>query len=361
VKSPLGQALRFRNGVTAKNRLWLAPLTNLQSHPSGELSDDELRWLERRAEGGFGVIETCAAYVSTDGKAWSGELGVSDDAFVPGLARLAATLHRHQSLGVAQLFHGGLRADPTLSGGTTYSASAFVSKDTPTPVAATEAWIQDVIVRFRDAAVRCVKAGYDGVEIHGAHGYLLAQFLSKVQNTRDDRWGGSFENRARLLREVTRAIRAAVPSSFVVGARLSPEDFGQSIGLDLDESLELARWLCEDGVDFVHASLWKASRPTTKRPSEHPIPLFRAAIPKDVPLVIAGSVWTRAEAEGFLAMGADAIALGRAAIVNPDWPKHIEDASWAPRMPPLTPAELEALAVSETFVKYLHKFKLVAE
>jgi len=337
-------------------------MTNLQSHASGELSDDELHWLERRAEGGFGVVETCAAYVATDGKAWPGELGVHDDAFAPGLARLAKTLSGHGARGIVQLFHGGVRADPSLTGGTIYSASAVAAKaDGPTAVAASEAWIEDIIVRFREAAVRCMKAGFDGVELHGAHGYLFGQFLSSVQNKRDDRWGGSFENRARLLREATRAVRAAVPPSFVVGVRLSPEDFGQSVGLDLDESLELARWLCEDGVDFVHASLWKASRPTTKRPNEHPIPLFRAAIPKDVPLVIAGSVWTREEAEGFLAMGADAIAIGRAAILNPDWPARVADAAWSPVKPPMSPADLEARAVSKTFVKYLRTFKLVEE
>lgn len=358
---PLLQPLRFRNGVLAKNRLWLAPLTNLQSQPNGELGDDELRWLERRAEGGFGVIETCAAYVSTDGKAWPGELGVHDDACLPGLTRLAGALHTREALGVVQLFHGGLRADPALNGGTTFSASAFESKDTPTPVSASEAWLGDVVDRFRAAAVRCHSAGFGGVELHGAHGYLLGQFLSSLQNRREDCYGGSLENRARLLRDVTRAVRAAVPARFVVGVRLSPEDFGQSVGLDLDESLELAKWLCDDGADFIHASLWKASRPTTKRPDQHPIPLFRAALPADVPLVIAGAIWTRAEAETFLGMGADAIALGRAAIANPDWPKRIEDAAWTPKMPPLTPAELEERAVSKTFVKYLHKFKFVAD
>ncbi|MBS2016433.1 MAG: NADH:flavin oxidoreductase [Deltaproteobacteria bacterium] len=359
--SPLLQPLRFANGATAKNRLWLAPMTNLQSEPDGSLGGDELAWLERRAQGGFGVVETCAAFVATDGKAWAGELGVSDDAFLPGLTKLAGALAKHESLGFAQLFHGGLRADPALCGGTTYSASVVETKGASTPVAATEAWIEQTITRFRDAAVRCHKAGFQGVELHGAHGYLLGQFLSSVQNQRTDGWGGSFENRARLLREVTRQVRAAVPASFVVGVRLSPEDFGQSVGLDLDESLTLARLLCDDGADFIHVSLWNASRSTTKRPTEHPIPLFRAAIPERVPLVIAGAVWTREEAEGFLAKGADAIAIGRAAILNPDWPKNVADPAWAPTRAPMAAADLEARAVSKTFVEYLRRFKLVAE
>lgn len=359
--SSLFEALRFSNGVTAANRLWLAPMTNLQSHADGSLGNDELAWLERRAAGGFGVVETCAAYVSGDGKAWAGELGMSDDAFAPGLAKLASAIGKHGALAFGQLFHGGLRADPALNGGTTYSASAVETKGASTPVAASSSWIQDVITRFRDAAVRCAEAGFHGVELHGAHGYLLGQFLSSVQNQRTDGWGGSFENRSRLMRATMRAVREAVPASFVVGVRLSPEDFGQSVGLDLDETLKLAGLLCEDGADFIHASLWNASRNTTKRPTEHPIPLFRAAIPAKVPLVVAGSIWTREEAERAMAAGADAIAIGRAAILNPDWPKDAKDAAWTPTRAPMSAADLEARAVSKTFVEYLRRFKLVAE
>ena len=357
----LFEPLEFGNGVTAPNRLWLAPMTNLQSHADGSLGDDELAWLERRAEGGFGVVETCAAYVAHDGKAWAGELGMSDDAFAPGLARLAGAISKHGALGFGQLFHGGLRADPALNGVTTYSASAVETKGASTPVAATEAWIQGAIVQFRDAAVRCAKAGFQGVELHGAHGYLLGQFLSSVQNQRADGWGGPFETRARLLREVLRVVRAAVPAKFVVGVRISPEDFGQSVGLDLDESLQLASWLCDDGADFIHVSLWNASRMTTKRPTEHPIPLFRAAIPARVPLVIAGSIWTREEAERAMTAGADAIAIGRAAILNPDGPKNARDAAWTPTRAPMSAADLEARAVSKTFVEYLRRFKLVSD
>src|SRR5690606_35508424 len=109
---------------------------------------------------------------------------------------------------------------------------------------------------FRDAAVRARRAGFDGVELHGAHGYLLSQFLSATMNRREDAWGGSFENRARLMREVVRAVRAAVPASFLVGVRLSPEDYFTARGLDLDENVTLAGLLADDGMDFLHLSLW---------------------------------------------------------------------------------------------------------
>lgn len=176
-------------------------------------------------------------------------------------------------------------------------------------------------------------------------------------NLRTDGWGGKLEGRARLIREVTRAVSAAVPRRFLVGVRLSPEDFGNAKGLDLDESIEVARWLCDDGADFIHLSLWDASRNTAKRPAEHALPLFRAAIPKEIPIVAAGKVWTPAEGEALLAKGASAVAIGRAAIVNPDWPQRIAEPGWEPRRPPLTIAELRARGLSEGFANYMRAWK----
>lgn len=345
----------FRNGVQARNRLALAPMTNQQSHADGSLSDEELRWLVARAEGGFGTVATCAAHVAKDGQGWPGELGVYDDALLPGLTRLATALREQGAIGLVQIFHGGARAPRDLIGHAPWTASELPG-DPEAPREATGDDIARVIVQFRDAAVRAHRAGFHGVELHGAHGYLLGQFLSAL-NTRTDGWGTSLEGRARLLREVTRAVRGAVPASFVVGARLSPEDFGNAKGLDLDESLAVAGWLADDGVDFLHVSLWNAFNRTQKRPHEHALPLFRQAIPASVPLFVAGNVWTRAEAESLLDLGADVIALGRSAIANPDWPARARDASWEPKRPPLTPAELRARGLSDGFVGYMRRWK----
>lgn len=346
----------FRNGVRAANRVALAPMTNLQSHPDGSLSDDELRWLELRAEGGFGVIETCAAHVTLDGQAWAGELGIFDDRLLPGLTRLAAALRGRGAVALAQLFHGGARASAELTGTPVWSASE-IPGDTASPREATVADIERALESFRAAAVRAHRAGFDGIELHGAHGYLLSQFLSQTMNRRTDTWGGSLEGRARLLREATRAVRAAVPASFVVGVRISPEDFGQAKGLDLDENLTVARWLCDDGIDFLHISLWDAFNNTAKRPEEHAIPLFRRACPEDVPLVVAGKVWTRAEAEALLEKGADVISLGRAGIANPDWPLRAAAPAWEPKRLPLTAAELRERGLSDGFVNYMRNWK----
>lgn len=344
----LFEPLTFSCGLVVPNRIALAPMTNGQSQPDGRLGDDEFNWLARRADGGYGMIETCAAYVARDGKAWAGELGVDTDEDDEGLSKLAARIKEGGAAAVVQLFHGGVRASSKLTGEQVWSASTW-HEDSPgfeTPRAATDADIARVIEQFADAAVRCERAGFDGVELHGAHGYRLSQFLSRTMNPRP------FAERAALIREATRAVRVRTSPRFCVGVRLSLEDRGYAKGLDLDESLQAAAWLAEDGADFIHASLWDASKPTAKRPAEHPTTLVRAALPAHVRVIVAGTIWTHDEAEAALAKGADMVAIGRAAILNPDWPR-----TGAERRPPMTRAELAERAVSPTFAEYLTRWK----
>jgi 2,4-dienoyl-CoA reductase-like NADH-dependent reductase (Old Yellow Enzyme family) len=349
----LCKPVTLRCGVTLPNRIALAPLTNKQSHADGLLSEAELAFLARRAVGGFGTIMTCATYVSPDGKAWEGELGIDRDACIEPLTRLTHALHDAGAVALMQLFHGGARAElsPDI-----WSASAWTDGKL-SPRAATPDDIARAIDHFVAGALRAQAAGFDGVELHGAHGYLLSQFLSTAMNTRTDEWGGDLANRARLIRTIAQQTRARCGSRFVVGVRLSLEDFGQARGLDLDESLQVARWLADDGVDFVHASLWDVARMTAKRPDQHALPLLRAVLPRDVAVFTAGKIWTREDAEGVLARGADVIALGRSAIVNPDWPRTVAVAGDPPRRPPLTIAELAARALSPPFAEYMRAWK----
>ena len=327
-------------------------MTNKQSHADGSLSDDELRWLCSRAEGGFGVVMTCAAHVAKDGQGWPGELGVFDDALLPGLTTLASALRERGAVSMVQIFHGGLRADPAVSGAMPWSASSAdgVREATPDDLVR-------IVEQFAAAAVRAQRAGFDGVELHGAHGYLFTQFLSTEQNRRSDAYGGPLDNRARLLREALRAVRARVGPAFTVGVRLSPENFGNAKGLDLDESVQTARWLADDGADFIHLSLWRALEPTAKRPAEHALPIFRAALPADVRILAAGALWTRDDADRVIALGADGVALGRSAIVNRDWPLRAREHGWQPRRPPVTLADLRAEGLNDSFAGYMRSWK----
>jgi 2,4-dienoyl-CoA reductase-like NADH-dependent reductase (Old Yellow Enzyme family) len=152
-------------------------------------------------------------------------------------------------------------------------------------------------------------------------------------------------------------VRAATTQTFTVGVRLSPEDFGNAQGLDLDESLQTARWLAEDGVDFVHLSLWDAQENTKKRPHQHALSLFREALPSDVSLLVAGKIWTSAEAHLLLRFGADVVALARSAILNPDWPIRAREQGWEPKRPPVTIEELCARGLSPGFAENMRRWK----
>lgn len=348
----LNDSIAFRTGLTTRNRVVLAPMTNKQSHDDGTLSDDELQWLVSRAEGGYGLVMTCAAHVAKDGQGWHGEMGIYDDAQLPGLTRLATALREHGAASMVQIFHGGVRADASASRIQPWSAIEQNGAR-----AATDEDLARVIQQFADAARRAESAGFDGVELHGAHGYLLTQFLSTVDNTRTDRWGGSLENRARLMREVVRAVRSATSAKFTVGIRLSPEDFGQAKGLDLDESVQVAKWLAEDGIDFIHLSLWRSALNTKKYPEQHALPMFRNALPADVALIVAGAVYTATEANALLELGADGIALGRSAILNPDWPLRVADETWEPLRPPVTFEQLRERSLSPAFADYMRSWK----
>ncbi|HAN32447.1 MAG TPA: hypothetical protein DCQ06_12700, partial [Myxococcales bacterium] len=220
----------------------------------------------------------------------------------------------------------------------------------------TPAQIEALIEAFADAACRAADAGLDGVELHGAHGYLLCQFLRADLNTRTDGWGGDLPGRARLLRRVMQTIRQQVPASFVVGVRLSAENGTFLTGLDLDESLQTAQWLCDDGADFIHVSLWDAHLNCSKRADVHPARVFRDALPEAVPVITAGQIWTRAHAHQQLDHGADAVALGRAAITTPNWPQQVVRDGKEPLMPPVSAQQLRDRDLSETFVTYMKRW-----
>jgi 2,4-dienoyl-CoA reductase-like NADH-dependent reductase (Old Yellow Enzyme family) len=356
--------LTLRCGVTLKNRLALAPLTNGQSADDGALLPAEVRWLLRRARGGFGLVETCAAFVSWQGKAFDGQLSLAafDDAEADArqqaaLAALATSMADAGGAGIVQLVHGGARSPSRLTGLQPVAPSVF-HEESPTfevPRALSGGEVEAVAASFIDAAVRSQRAGFAGVELHGAHGYLLGQFLSRTMNTRDDQWGGSFDNRVRLLCHIARGVRAACGDAFVVGVRLSPEDRGFAKGLDVDESIETARRVADD-VDFVHISLWDSSKNTVKHPAEHAARLFRKALPPQVALVAAGGVWTNDDATTLMERGADIVSVGRAAIVDPDWPTHVVLEGNDPVRGPLTIEQLQEVDVSEGFVQYLRRF-----
>jgi 2,4-dienoyl-CoA reductase-like NADH-dependent reductase (Old Yellow Enzyme family) len=212
--------LSFSHGPTMKNRFMLAPLTNGQSHEDGKLSEEEFRWLTLRAEGGFGLTMTCASHVQANGKGFPGQLGNWSDDQIPGLERLARAIKAQQSIAVVQLHHAGMRSPAELIGGAPVCPSANGKTGAR---GLTHAEVKQLVADFVAAAVRAERAGFDGVELHGAHSYILCQFFSAEFNHRDDEYGGTLENRSRILFEIVDGVRRRCGKDFMLGVRLTPD------------------------------------------------------------------------------------------------------------------------------------------
>jgi 2,4-dienoyl-CoA reductase-like NADH-dependent reductase (Old Yellow Enzyme family) len=337
-----------------KNRFVLAPLTNQQSHPDGTLSEDEFHWLTLRAEGGFGLVNTCAAHVQREGQGFPGQLGIFSDDHLPGLTRLASTIKGFGALAVAQLHHAGMRSPKDLIGQQPVSPS---DNEKYGSRALTEAEIEALIDAFVAAAVRAERAGFDGVEVHGAHGYVLCEFLSPGLNRRTDRWGGSLENRSRITREIVTRIRARCRPEFLLGLRLSPERFD----LRIEEMIEVAqRFLSEGALDQLDMSLWDVFKepedPAFKGKSliDWFTPLDRGA----TRLGVAGKIMAAETARRVLGSGADFAIIGRAGILHHDYPMRVRaDPDFRPVDLPVTREYLRTQGLGPAFIDYMKNFE----
>lgn len=340
----------FPCGRSTKNRFVLAPLTNTQSHADGTLADDEFRWLTLRAQGGFGVTMTCAAHVQAQGQGFPGQLGIFSDRHLAGLSRLAAGVQAAGSLALVQLHHAGMRSPAALIG-----AQPVCPSDNPKTGARAlgAAEVEQLAEDFVAAAERAERAGFDGVEVHGAHGYVLGQFLSEQVNQRTDRYGGSLENRARLLLDVVAGIRARCRPGFLLGVRLSPERFG----MKLAEVRVVAGQLMSEGlIDLLDMSLWDIF----KEPEEEEfrgrslLSYFTDLERGPVRLAAAGKVNRGEDATRCLEAGADLVVVGRAAILHHDFPERVRaDPGFRSARLPVTANYLRGEGLGDAFIRYL--------
>jgi 2,4-dienoyl-CoA reductase-like NADH-dependent reductase (Old Yellow Enzyme family) len=345
--------LAFARGAPMKNRFHLAPLTNKQSHADGRLSEAEIDWLVMRAEGGFSFVMTAAAHVQASGQGFPGQLGIFGDEHLPGLKRLADRLRAAGALCAVQLYHAGARADRALAGD-------LVSASDDPASGARELSLGEV-ERLRDdfvrAALRAERAGFDGVELHGAHGYLITQFLSPETNRRQDRYGGSLENRSRLLFEIIEGVRAGCGRDFQLGLRLSPERYGVKLAEIRETAAEILR---QGQVDYLDLSLWDAFKLPVEEAfqSRALLSWFTDLERGRARLGAAGAVMTPAQCLAVLEAGCDFVTLGRAAILQKDYPHRLRrNPAFAPVSPPVTQEHLATQGVSPPFLEYLRSFK----
>lgn len=345
--------LTLTRGPAWRNRLALAPLTNLQSHPDGTLSAAEQHWLTMRARGGFGLVMTCAAHVQEQGLGFPGQLGIFSDDLLPGLTRLAEALRAEGAVSAVQLHHAGYRSPRE------HVPQPVGPSDDPATGARglSEDEVAQLAEDFVRAALRAEQAGFDGIELHGAHGYVLAQFLSAEDNRRTDRYGGDLAGRSLLLREVLDEVRRRCRPDFQVGLRLSPERFGMQLG----EVRELCQELLGGGqLDYLDLSLWDAGKhPVEEAFAERSLlRWFTDLDRRGTRLGVAGKVMTAPRAQELLEEGCDFVLLGRAAILHHDFPlRAARDPRFASAPLPVPEEHLAAEGLSPVFVDYMRGWK----
>jgi 2,4-dienoyl-CoA reductase-like NADH-dependent reductase (Old Yellow Enzyme family) len=354
IMTELFEPLTLTRGPTWNNRFMLAPLTNSQSHPDGRLSDDEFGWLTYRADGGFGLVMTCAAHVQRIGQGFPGQLGVFSDDHLPGLTRLAEAIRAKGAVSSIQLHHAGVRSPKELIGEAPVGPSDFAETGAR---ALSEAEVEQLREDFIAAAVRAERAGFDGVELHGAHGYILCAFLSPELNQRTDRYGGSAENRARLVFEIIEGVRARTRPDFQLGLRLSPERFG----LRFAEQKDLAaRMLASGDLDYLDMSLWDVFKaPMEAEFASKPLIDWFAELPRgNTRLGVAGKLMSASDCRRALEHGVDFPILGRAAILHHDFPRRAAaDPEFHTTALPVTRAYLRSQRLGPAFVDYMAGWK----
>jgi 2,4-dienoyl-CoA reductase-like NADH-dependent reductase (Old Yellow Enzyme family) len=348
----LFEPLALMHGPAMKNRFMLAPLTNCQSHPDGTLSDEEFHWLTLRAQGGFGLTMTCAAHVQARGQGFPGQLGIFGDQHLEGLTRLASAIKRNASLSAVQLHHAGNRSPKDLVG------EAVCPSDDPDTGARglSLAEVEQLRDDFVAAARRAERAGFDGVELHGAHGYILLEFLSSKLNRREDRYGGSLENRARLIFEIIDGVRAACRPDFQLGLRLSPERFGVKLPEIRDVAAEVLR---QGKIDYLDMSLWDYTiEPSDEAFKGRSLMSVFTELPRGgVRLGVAGKIRDAKDVETVLGAGCDYALIGRAAILRHDFPQAVRaDAGYVSPPLPVSPDYLLREGLSPRFLEYMRTF-----
>lgn len=322
---PLMEPFRFKNGIQVKNRVVHAPMTISYSKQDGTVSDELITYYESRANG-VGIVVTGSTIITPNAKVFGGELAADRDDTIPSLQRLATAIKKRGAKAILQIFHGGRESSPEwVSDREIVSASAVAKEGSSViPQALHEKEILEIIRAFGDSTCRAIKAGFDGVEIHGANRFLIQQFFSPYTNRRDDRWGGNIDKRMAFpLAVVDAVIKVAAEHAkqpFLVGYRLSPEE-ELTPGITMADTLKLVDALANKNLDYFHVSLmdfWSKPRRGVED-NRSRMEIINELVKQRVPIIGVGSIRTPDEALRALQSGVPFIALGRELIIDPDW------------------------------------------
>ncbi|MEM2085802.1 MAG: FAD-dependent oxidoreductase [Archaeoglobaceae archaeon] len=315
-----------------KNRIVMPPMCTRLARPDGSATKELISYYEERAKGGVGLIIVEYSFIDEkESRAAICQLGVHTDHMIPGLSELAETIQAYGAGAVLQIAHGGRQTTPEIMGLQPVAPSAISCKVTgvlPRELTITE--IEEIEDSFALAANRAKRAGFDGIELHGSHGYLICSFLSPYTNKRTDKYGGSTENRARFALEIIEKVREKVGEKFTVGIRISGDEFVPG-GLSLEETTKIAQLLESAGVDYIHVSAGNfESAPHFVNPMYFPrgylLHLAEAIKTRvNVPVIAVGSLDVYTAEKALKEGKADLVAFGRALIADPEIPKKIAE------------------------------------
>nr|WP_300093786.1 NADH:flavin oxidoreductase [Sedimentibacter sp.] len=317
----------FDNGtIKLKNRLVMPPMATAKAADDGKISREVLDYYDEKSKGGYiSLIIIEHSYISEDGKASLKQLSVADDSCIEGLKELADTIHNNGSKAVMQLNHAGSlsRKEVTLN---TVGPSAVINprklNDT-VPRELTKEEIKEIVEQFRAAAIRVKEAGFDGVEIHSAHGYLLNQFLSPLTNKRTDEYGSDIYGRIKLHLEVIKAVREAV-GDFPVLIRIGASDYAEG-GTSMEDLRIAAKSFEKAGVDMIDISGGMCGFILPDNKEQGYFSELSEAVKNvvNVPVILTGGITEAAAAEKLLTENkADLIGVGRAILADSDWARN---------------------------------------
>ncbi|EOK7288637.1 NADH-dependent flavin oxidoreductase [Escherichia coli] len=316
--------------IKLRNRIVMAPMTTWSANPDGTISEQELEFYKRRSQN-VGLVITGCTYVTPSGIGFTHEFAAYDDRFINSLEKLAAAAKSGGAPAILQIFHAGNKAIPELVPNNdviSASASSVKSGDFMKRVVQsremTENEIQETIRAFGDVTKRAIKAGFDGIELHGAHGFLLQNFFSPLFNQRNDRWGGALEGRMRfplaVLQEVKNVVYEYATKPFAIGYRISPEESATG-GLRIEDTYKLLDRLISSGISYIHTSLVSIndSYPVESPNGPRTIELILNHIAGRVPVIAAGKIRTPSQAQEAISTGLPLVAIGKGLVINPEW------------------------------------------
>lgn len=311
--------------MQVKNRIVLPPLFVGYGDTNGNVTQRVIDYYEARARGGTGLVIVEIVNIYASGKGMPTQMMLTDDKYIPGFKKLADAVHKHGAKIGVQLHHAGKEIRKDIPGNRLTAPSAIPIFTGEVPHELTIAEIEEITQAFADAARRARDAGFDGVEVHGAHQYLVSSFLSSATNTRTDRYGGSLENKARFLVEILQSIRKTAGADFPLWVRLSSMEYGLQNGITIEETKKVVPIAIAAGAQAIHASAYGTGSYVMKAPSTDEagslLPLI-AQVKKvaTVPVIAAGRLDAELGESALEKGEADFIAIGRRLVADPELP-----------------------------------------